>query len=135
MMYAGFSKIIWAAAICWIILSCSTEPTGISKMILESKVLLPFSRLSYSAYLVNPLIIMMLILCTEFPLLLDITSLVSCAGRHSYFIDFNCVLYFTFQFYTSFGIFWIVIYVSIGFMMCIENPYTMMVRTFIEGKA
>lgn len=40
-----------------------------------------------------------------------------------------------FQFYISFGIFWIVIYAAIGFMMCIENPYTMMVRTFIEGKA
>lgn len=48
-----------------------------AKKILESKLLLPFSRLSYSAYLVNPLIIMMLMLCTEFSLLLDITSLVS----------------------------------------------------------
>lgn len=76
MMYAGFSKIIWAASISWIILNCTTDSNGFAKRILESKILLPISRLSYSAYLVNPLIIMMLILNTEFPLLLDVTSLV-----------------------------------------------------------
>lgn len=38
------------------------------------------------------------------------------------------------QLYISFGIFWIVMYASVVFMMCIENPYTMMVRTFIERK-
>lgn len=83
MFYSGFSKIIWAASICWIILSCSTTAKGVPKRLLESKLLLPFSRLSYSAYLVNPLVIMMLILGTEFPLLLDITSLVSITDKQS----------------------------------------------------
>lgn len=56
-LYSGFGKMAWALGICWIIIACSTGNGGFMAKILELKYLLPLSRMSYSMYLTNALVI------------------------------------------------------------------------------
>ncbi|GAB0098619.1 nose resistant to fluoxetine protein 6-like [Sergentomyia squamirostris] len=112
MWYCGFGKTAWAMGISWIIVACATGHGGITSRILESKCLLKFSRMSYSAYLLNPLFILLTMLSTETALLLDFAQLVTLVA------GIGCAVYA----------------VALIFMLLFENPYTMLIRTFIERK-
>lgn len=64
-LYSGFGKMLWAFCVCWMVIACSTGNGGIMAKILETKYMLPFSRLSYSIYLTNSLVIPLLLFNAE----------------------------------------------------------------------
>ncbi|XP_015180905.1 PREDICTED: nose resistant to fluoxetine protein 6-like [Polistes dominula] len=55
--YIGLGRTIWAIGIAWIIIACSTNNGGIVNLILSWKVWKPFSKLTYLAYLLHPILI------------------------------------------------------------------------------
>ncbi|XP_064459153.1 nose resistant to fluoxetine protein 6-like [Ornithodoros turicata] len=52
-IYAGFSKAAWAVALSWVTFSCASGVGGHVNRLLSWKPLVPFSRLSYGAYLIH----------------------------------------------------------------------------------
>lgn len=56
-LYSGFGKMAWSLGVCWIVIACSTGNGGFIAKLLELKYLLPLSRISYSMYLTNALVI------------------------------------------------------------------------------
>ncbi|XP_055708225.1 nose resistant to fluoxetine protein 6-like isoform X2 [Phlebotomus papatasi] len=112
MWYCGFGKTAWAMGVSWIIVACATGHGGIVTRILSAKCLLKFSRMSYSAYLLNPIFILFTMLSTETALLLDFAQLPIIVT----------------------GIVVAVFIAALVFMLLFENPYTMLIRTFVERK-
>ncbi|KAF7990013.1 hypothetical protein HCN44_008687 [Aphidius gifuensis] len=55
--YSSLSHSAWALALAWIVIACSTGYGGWVNKILSAPILYPFSRVTYCAYLVHPLII------------------------------------------------------------------------------
>ncbi|XP_048482019.1 nose resistant to fluoxetine protein 6 isoform X1 [Plutella xylostella] len=55
--YSALSHSLWAAAIGWIIVACSTGYGGWVRSLLAAPVLYPFSRVTYCAYLVHPVVL------------------------------------------------------------------------------
>lgn len=55
-LYAGLHRLGWSFSTSWIILACVLDSAGPLKTILTSRVLTPFSRLTYCAYLTNGLV-------------------------------------------------------------------------------
>ncbi|GBP17333.1 Nose resistant to fluoxetine protein 6 [Eumeta japonica] len=55
--YSAFSHSLWAACIGWIIVACSTGHGGWLRHMLASPLLYPFSRVTYCAYLVHPMVL------------------------------------------------------------------------------
>ncbi|KAL4703979.1 hypothetical protein ACJJTC_000365 [Scirpophaga incertulas] len=55
--YSALSHSLWAACVGWIILACSTGHGGWVRSILAAPVLYPFSRVTYCAYLVHPVVL------------------------------------------------------------------------------
>ncbi|VVC86998.1 unnamed protein product [Leptidea sinapis] len=56
-VYSAVSHSLWAAAIGWIIIACSTGHGGWLHALLSAPVLYPFSRVTYCAYLVHPVVL------------------------------------------------------------------------------
>ncbi|XP_072747419.1 nose resistant to fluoxetine protein 6-like isoform X2 [Anoplolepis gracilipes] len=56
-IYVALSRILWATSIAWIVITYFTKHGGIVNHLLSSKVFIPFGKLTYCAYLVNPFII------------------------------------------------------------------------------
>lgn len=56
---------------------------GIANRVLSAKCLLPYSRMTYTAYLLNPLIIMSVVMLSEAPVHLDFLSMVSRTEENS----------------------------------------------------
>uniref|UniRef100_A0A5S6R5D4 NRF domain-containing protein n=1 Tax=Trichuris muris TaxID=70415 RepID=A0A5S6R5D4_TRIMR len=57
LIYAGFSRTIWAMVLAWISLACTTGYGGPINDFLSWKVWIPLSRLTYCLYLVHPILI------------------------------------------------------------------------------
>ncbi|KAI4486264.1 hypothetical protein M0802_012408 [Mischocyttarus mexicanus] len=57
-IYAAFGNTVWAIGIAWILIACYTDNGGVVNRILSLKIWIPLSRLTYSAFLINPFIIM-----------------------------------------------------------------------------
>ena len=55
--YNSLSHVVWAAALAWIFYSCITSSVKIVEHVLGSSVWIPLSTMSYSVYLVSPIII------------------------------------------------------------------------------
>nr|XP_050859861.1 O-acyltransferase like protein isoform X1 [Vespula vulgaris] len=55
--YSSLSHSAWALGLAWIIIACSTGYGGYINKILSAPVLYPFSRVTYCAYLIHPIII------------------------------------------------------------------------------
>ncbi|XP_045507641.1 nose resistant to fluoxetine protein 6-like isoform X2 [Colias croceus] len=55
--YSALSHSLWAACIGWIIIACSTGYGGWVRTLLSAPVLYPFSRVTYCAYLVHPVVL------------------------------------------------------------------------------
>lgn len=51
--YGAFARPIWAICVAWVILACSVDWGGPINRILSLKIFVPFSRVTYSAYLVH----------------------------------------------------------------------------------
>ncbi|XP_015189629.1 PREDICTED: nose resistant to fluoxetine protein 6-like isoform X2 [Polistes dominula] len=56
-IYVALSRTVWAIGIAWLLIACCTNNGGIVNSILSCKVWIPFSRLTYAAYLLNPIVI------------------------------------------------------------------------------
>ncbi|KFD61433.1 hypothetical protein M514_05993 [Trichuris suis] len=57
LVYAGFSRTIWAIVLAWISLACTSGYGGPVNDFLSWKVWIPLSRLTYCLYLVHPILI------------------------------------------------------------------------------
>ena len=51
--YQGFSRVLWALGLSYMIYACETSNGGIVNRVLTWKIWLPLSRLTYSAYLIH----------------------------------------------------------------------------------
>ncbi|CAK1547990.1 unnamed protein product [Leptosia nina] len=56
-VYSALSHSLWAACIGWIIIACSTGHGGWIRPLLSAPILYPFSRVTYCAYLVHPVVL------------------------------------------------------------------------------
>ncbi|XP_039313161.1 nose resistant to fluoxetine protein 6 [Solenopsis invicta] len=56
-VYLALQKMLYAMGVAWIVIACSTKHGGIVNKLLSFKGWIPFSRLTYCAYLLNPVII------------------------------------------------------------------------------
>jgi hypothetical protein len=84
--------------------------SGLITRILNAKVLLPFSRATFAAYLINPLVVLIVTMSSEV----------------SFHIDFYTIVIFSIGFYA-------VSYIAaLIFMLLFENPIIMFVRKFAE---
>ncbi|KAL0106558.1 hypothetical protein PUN28_016332 [Cardiocondyla obscurior] len=75
-IYAALHKGVWAVGIAWIVIACLTQHGGIVRQFLSYKGWAPLSRLSYCAYLLNPLLIQSLSALKETPIHFEFISLV-----------------------------------------------------------
>lgn len=55
-LYGAGSRTLWAVGLSWIVLACLTGHGGFVNSILSWKGFVPFSRLTYSAYIIHPVI-------------------------------------------------------------------------------
>lgn len=76
-LYTGLGKTAWSLGIAWFLVACACGRGGIINRILSAKCLLPYSRMTYTAYLINPLCIMFVVMTCESPIHLDFLSLVT----------------------------------------------------------
>lgn len=76
-VYVAVSRITWAIGISWLLIACQTNNAGIINKLLSLKVWIPLSRLSYCAYLLNPLLINSIYLQSESAIHIDFLPTVS----------------------------------------------------------
>lgn len=55
-LYAGLHKLVWNLASGWLVLAVTTGHGGWVQRMLSSRVFVPFSRLTYCAYLCNGIV-------------------------------------------------------------------------------
>ncbi|XP_075226841.1 O-acyltransferase like protein [Lycorma delicatula] len=65
--YSSLSHTIWAVCLAWIVIACSTGNGGYVNDFLSWTVLYPFSRVTYCAYLIHPIIIRILAMRMDSP--------------------------------------------------------------------
>ncbi|XP_018572754.1 nose resistant to fluoxetine protein 6-like isoform X2 [Anoplophora glabripennis] len=89
--YSALSHSAWAVGLSWIVVACCTGYGGIVNKILSATILYPFSRVTYCAYLLHPIIIRVMVMSMDSPLHLGtIVTLVIYMGQvvASYAISF-----------------------------------------------
>ncbi|KAK3920322.1 Nose resistant to fluoxetine protein 6, partial [Frankliniella fusca] len=87
--YSSLSHTAWAMCISWIVIACSCGYGGPITRILSWTVLYPFSRVTYCAYLVHPIVIRLLSMKMDAPLHL---------GAYTIFILFLGMLFASYLF-------------------------------------
>ncbi|XP_012234695.1 nose resistant to fluoxetine protein 6-like [Linepithema humile] len=111
-VYVALSKTVWAIGIAWIIIACFTKHGGIVEKILSFKGWIPFSRLTYCAYLLNPFIIHSVNLYGETTIHLEFLTLANmCLGY--VMITFCCAYVLS---------------------LMAETPYVLLMREFIQSR-
>lgn len=73
-IYGSLSRTFWGIGISWLTFACVTNNGGIVNKILSCKLLIPFSRLTFCAYLMNPFLISSMNLHNRYPHYFDILS-------------------------------------------------------------
>ncbi|XP_045468559.1 nose resistant to fluoxetine protein 6 isoform X4 [Harmonia axyridis] len=66
--YSALSHSAWALGLGWIVVACSTGYGGIVNKILSAGILYPFSRVTYCAYLLHPIVIRAMAMSMDSPL-------------------------------------------------------------------
>jgi peptidoglycan/LPS O-acetylase OafA/YrhL len=74
--YSSLSHSAWAIALAWIIIACSTDNGGFVNKFLSAPALYPFSRVTYCAYLVHPIVIRAFVLNSDTPFHLGVESMI-----------------------------------------------------------
>ncbi|XP_037917287.1 nose resistant to fluoxetine protein 6-like [Hermetia illucens] len=74
--YSSLSHSAWALSLAWITIACSTGYGGYVNSLLSASCIYPFSRVTYCAYLVHPIVIRGLALNSDAPLHLGTDSMV-----------------------------------------------------------
>lgn len=85
--YSSLSHSAWAMALAWIVIACSTGNGGFLNSFLSASSLYPFSRVTYCAYLVHPIVIRAFALHSDSPLHMDIISMVRSSQTLTLVID------------------------------------------------
>ncbi|XP_064459110.1 nose resistant to fluoxetine protein 6-like [Ornithodoros turicata] len=67
-LYAGFGRLAWSVAVAWVLYACCTGNGGLVNAFLSLKGFVPFSRLSFSVYLVHMLVLIVKPAMTRVPL-------------------------------------------------------------------
>lgn len=89
--FSSLSHSAWAASLAWIVVACSTGYGGYINTLLSAPCIYPFSRVTYCAYLVHPIVIRLLALNSDAPLHLGSDSMVK-----------NSIIFFTTNFNVDF---------------------------------
>ncbi|XP_011631950.1 nose resistant to fluoxetine protein 6-like [Pogonomyrmex barbatus] len=110
--YIAFHRGIWAIGIAWIVIACLTQHGGIINDILSFKGWVPFSRLSYCAYLINPFIIHFFHLQTERSVHFELISMIV----------------------TSIGFLGIIYFCSYILSLLAETPYSLLLRKIMQTR-
>lgn len=80
-LYACLSRTLWGVGIAWLIAMCTTNNGGVVNSILSLRFWVPFSRLTFCAYLTNPLLISSIYLLNYHPETFDIMAMgTACMG-------------------------------------------------------
>ncbi|EFA05306.2 nose resistant to fluoxetine protein 6 [Tribolium castaneum] len=66
--YSALSHSAWALGLAWIVVACSTGYGGFANSVLSSTILYPFSRITYCAYLLHPVVIRVMTMSMDSPL-------------------------------------------------------------------
>lgn len=77
MFFAGFGRPLWAITIMWMVFMCSRGYGSIVTTILNSEGLIILSRLSFAAYLINPILIFFVSMISDVPFHIELVSTVS----------------------------------------------------------
>lgn len=56
-LYSSLARTLWACAVGWMVFACITEHGGIFNSLLSAPLFVPFSRLTYPAFLIHPIVI------------------------------------------------------------------------------
>ncbi|CAH1402499.1 unnamed protein product [Nezara viridula] len=89
--FSSLSHTLWALGLSWIVIACSTGYGGYISDILSSSILYPFSRVTYCAYLVHPVVIRSMTMRLDSPLHLSPEMVIVMYTGHlilSYIISF-----------------------------------------------
>ncbi|XP_044001051.1 nose resistant to fluoxetine protein 6-like [Aphidius gifuensis] len=76
-IYVGLYRIIWALIISWIVVASSTNHGGLVNKFLSMEIFIPLGKLTYCAYLINPIIISMIYLGADVSFHVELILLVS----------------------------------------------------------
>lgn len=74
--YSSLSHSAWALSLAWIVIACSTGNGGYLNKFLSATCLYPFSRVTYCAYLVHPIMIRTFALNNDSPIHMGVDSMV-----------------------------------------------------------
>lgn len=86
--YSSLSHSAWALSLAWITFACSTGYGGYVNTLLSAPCLYPFSRVTYCAYLVHPIVIRSMALNTDAPMHLGPDTMVSLNMKNCFIIDY-----------------------------------------------
>ncbi|XP_036139323.1 nose resistant to fluoxetine protein 6 [Monomorium pharaonis] len=111
--YVALSRTVWAIGIAWIIIVCFTKHGGIVKELLECKIWIPLSRLTYCAYLLNPFIIHSIRLHNETSAHLEFLSMGVIVTGH-FMISYLC---------------------AYALFLMAESPYNLLMRMFTQSRS
>lgn len=76
-LFPAFGRTLWAVALGLIIITCATGNGGAIANFLNSKAWLALSRASYSIFLINPMVYLIILFSSEKTLHLDLLSFVN----------------------------------------------------------
>lgn len=76
-LYSSLSHSAWALSLAWITIACSTGYGGFVNTLLSAPCVYPFSRVTYCAYLVHPIVIRSMALNADAPMHLGGDTMVS----------------------------------------------------------
>ncbi|KAJ8938794.1 hypothetical protein NQ314_011330 [Rhamnusium bicolor] len=95
--YSALSHSAWAIGLSWIVVACCTGYGGIVNKVLSATILYPFSRVTYCAYLLHPIVIRVMVMSMDSPLHLgSIVTIIIFMGQvvASYAVSFLVSLAF-----------------------------------------
>ncbi|XP_043578248.1 nose resistant to fluoxetine protein 6-like [Bombus pyrosoma] len=70
-LYAGLGRTFWTMGIAWLTVACATNHAGMARKFLSLDFFVPLSRLTYCAYLLNPILILSLHSLRVYPYIAD----------------------------------------------------------------
>ncbi|XP_076473237.1 nose resistant to fluoxetine protein 6-like [Bombus vancouverensis nearcticus] len=70
-LYLALSRTCWALGIAWLVVACTTNNGGIVNKILSLDIFSRLSKLSYTIYLIHPVLVMSIYSVRNYPLLAD----------------------------------------------------------------
>ncbi|XP_029054871.2 nose resistant to fluoxetine protein 6-like [Osmia bicornis bicornis] len=77
-LYETFSRFAWSLGIAWLVIACATNNGGIINQFLSLKYWIPFSRVTFCAYLLNPLLIQLMGMFSNYPFNVDFLTTSVC---------------------------------------------------------